>query len=218
MLRVASLLLAMFLGLALAEGTYATEPKQISWDDLIPATEPIDDPFTKLTPDQLRDLRAVITIVELFKGSEVPPHIMEKVNAARERLTAQKVDIDYLSQQRDVVRRYRQQQATAVNSAIIGSEVRMPGYMLPLELDGRKVVEFLLVPTVGACIHTPPPPPNQIIHVIYPDGIEASSLYTPLWIRGSLTGESSEQSVSYSDGQTGVAVSYRMTAISVEPY
>ena len=41
----------------------------------------------------------------------------------------------------------------------------MPGYLLPLEFSGKLVSEFLLVPWVGACIHTPPPPPNQIVHV-----------------------------------------------------
>lgn len=46
-----------------------------------------------------------------------------------------------------------------------GQQVRIPGYLLPLEVSSKKVSDFLLVPSIGACIHVPPPPPNQIIYV-----------------------------------------------------
>ena len=47
-----------------------------------------------------------------------------------------------------------------------GRKVRLPGFVIPLERKGEQVIEFLLVPYFGACIHTPPPPANQIIHVV----------------------------------------------------
>lgn len=46
-----------------------------------------------------------------------------------------------------------------------GQQVKIPGFMVPLEDDQRKVTEFLLVPTPQACIHVPPPPPNQMVYV-----------------------------------------------------
>lgn len=46
-----------------------------------------------------------------------------------------------------------------------GETVRIPGYIVPLEYDGSKIKQFLLVPYVGACIHVPPPPANQLIYV-----------------------------------------------------
>ena len=46
-----------------------------------------------------------------------------------------------------------------------GKQVRIAGYLLPTEFSGDRVVEFLLVPTAGACVHTPPPPLNQLVHV-----------------------------------------------------
>jgi hypothetical protein len=46
------------------------------------------------------------------------------------------------------------------------SESALPGFAIPLENKGGKVSEFLLVPYFGACIHSPPPPANQIIHVV----------------------------------------------------
>jgi hypothetical protein len=47
-----------------------------------------------------------------------------------------------------------------------GQNIRLPGYIVPLEVseEGR-TTEFLLVPYFGACIHVPPPPSNQIVHV-----------------------------------------------------
>lgn len=50
--------------------------------------------------------------------------------------------------------------------SMAGRKVRLPGFVIPLERKGEEVVEFLLVPYFGACIHTPPPPANQIIHAV----------------------------------------------------
>ncbi|MEK9753358.1 MAG: DUF3299 domain-containing protein [Rhodospirillaceae bacterium] len=53
----------------------------------------------------------------------------------------------------------------AVNAALDSKLVKISGYVLPLELDGTRVGEFLLVPFVGACIHVPAPPKNQMVFV-----------------------------------------------------
>lgn len=50
--------------------------------------------------------------------------------------------------------------------SLAGAKVRLPGFAIPLENKGGKVSEFLLVPYFGACIHSPPPPANQIVHVV----------------------------------------------------
>jgi hypothetical protein len=59
----------------------------------------------------------------------------------------------------------RKEIQTAIVEDLNGRIVRMPGYLLPLDVIGAKVTEFLLVPYIGACIHVPPPPPNQIVYV-----------------------------------------------------
>ena len=51
-------------------------------------------------------------------------------------------------------------------SALNGTRVKIPGFVVPLDIDRHKVKEFLLVPYFGACIHVPPPPANQIIHIL----------------------------------------------------
>lgn len=68
-----------------------------------------------------------------------------------------------------------------------GRDVRIPGFVVPLEVtEDRRIIEFFLVPYYGACIHVPPPPPNQIIHVRYPEGFSPDALYDAFWISGTL--------------------------------
>ncbi len=52
-----------------------------------------------------------------------------------------------------------------VRNDLDGQPVKLPGYLVPLESSKGEVSELLLVPYFGACIHTPPPPANQIVHV-----------------------------------------------------
>ena len=96
--------------------------------------------------------------------------------------------------------------------------MRIPGYLLPLEFDGAGVSEFLLVPYVGACIHAPPPPPNQIVHVRLEGSYATSELYTPVWVAGLLRAERSSRALSLVDGQAQIAVGYAMPDAEVTPY
>jgi len=69
-----------------------------------------------------------------------------------------------------------------------GKPVKLPGFIVPLEFDeAMTVTQFFLVPYFGACIHMPPPPPNQMVLVDYPEGIKLDALYDPLWISGELS-------------------------------
>jgi uncharacterized protein len=68
-----------------------------------------------------------------------------------------------------------------------GQHVRVPGFIVPLAFDDRRrTIEFFLVPYFGACLHLPPPPPNQIIYVNFEQGIEMEHLYDPYWVEGIL--------------------------------
>lgn len=67
-----------------------------------------------------------------------------------------------------------------------GESVRIPGYIVPLEGDDGEITEFFLVPYFGACIHVPPPPPNQIVHVIMNKGFPGEIAFYPVWVTGVL--------------------------------
>lgn len=51
------------------------------------------------------------------------------------------------------------------NGALDGAAVRVSGFVVALQMGGGSLQEFLLVPYFGACVHSPPPPSNQIIRV-----------------------------------------------------
>lgn len=65
-----------------------------------------------------------------------------------------------------------------------GKRVRIPGFMVPFELNAGEVTEFLLVPYFGACIHVPPPPPNQIIYVTSKEPVLFG--WDAVWLEGTL--------------------------------
>lgn len=63
--------------------------------------------------------------------------------------------------------------------------IRVPGFIVPLTFaEDISITQFFLVPFFGACIHLPPPPPNQIIFVNYPQGLALEDMYSPYWISG----------------------------------
>ncbi len=95
------------------------------------------------------------------------------------------------------------------NPAMNGVEVKIPGFIVPLEEDKGEVTEFLLVPYFGACIHTPPPPANQILHVRPQKGAKFRAMDT-VWVTGKL------QTVR-NDSMMGVS-GYHVSAQSVTKY
>ncbi len=70
-------------------------------------------------------------------------------------------------------------------AALDGQKVKIPGYVVPLEFDGQtELSEFLLVPYYGACIHTPPPPANQVLHAKPESIIKVENTYDPVYAIG----------------------------------
>lgn len=74
----------------------------------------------------------------------------------------------------------------AVVTDLDGKRVRIGGYVVPLDFEATSVKEFLLVPFVGACIHVPPPPPNQIIYVKTAKGFDVAGSFDPVYVTGTL--------------------------------
>jgi hypothetical protein len=95
------------------------------------------------------------------------------------------------------------------NNAMDNQRIRLPGYVVPLEESKAGLKEFLLVPYFGACIHTPPPPSNQIVHVQAEKPIPLRSMDV-IWVSGTLRTLRSESYMG--------ASSYRMQASLIEPY
>jgi uncharacterized protein len=157
--------------------------REIDWDDLIPPG---------WMDDQEAELDAMLDEV-LGEGEQ-----LEQVD-------------DFDPRAMEVMERIRELWDNApVVERLDGERVRIPGFVVPLEGDGNKIYEFLLVPYFGACIHVPPPPANQLVHVMPDEPIPADWNMVPVWVNGQMT-------VQTYDSEMGVA-GYQMRGIEVEEY
>jgi hypothetical protein len=192
----------------------AEEVRQLTWIDLVPAHLLAEDPLADLTEKQKDLVYWVIYTLESLplRGPDTEA-LYEEVDNAMPSLKEAGIDINKLMAKRKQVR-------TTIVEALNGKQVRIPGYLLPLEVSAAKITEFLLVPYVGACIHVPPPPPNQIIYVkiLQKNGYQTKSLYEPVWVTGVIRAKSMEKDLYLVDGSAGVDIGYSMQATIIEPY
>jgi hypothetical protein len=80
-----------------------------------------------------------------------------------------------------------QKQTTTVNDELGDINVQIPGFVVPIGTPRNGLIkEFLLVPYIGACIHVPPPPPNQMVFVTSPNGIAADAIHEAYWVTGKM--------------------------------
>lgn len=100
--------------------------------------------------------------------------------------------------------------ATKLNPALDGAYIKMPGYIIPFEVSTAGVSSFVLVPYVGACLHTPPPPANQLVFVTTQTPWPSDDLWEAVWVIGRI--QHSLQSTEV--GDTG----YQLTADEMQVY
>jgi hypothetical protein len=98
-----------------------------------------------------------------------------------------------------------------VVQALDGRRVKIPGFVVPLEGDGVKLSEFLLVPYYGACIHVPPPPNNQVVYVKVPEAdAKIRRAFDTVWVIGTLSAKPFSSDLA--------EAGYQMQAEQVLPY
>ena len=104
------------------------------------------------------------------------------------------------------------QKNAPLNEALDGRLVKLAGYVVPLETDGQKSTEFILVPYFGACIHVPPPPANQTVYVTVKnkEGAAIRKLYDVVWVTGRITTQRFNADIA--------DAGYTLEAVAVEPY
>jgi hypothetical protein len=177
---VVAILFMAFSNLSAGASTY----KELEWVDLMPAG---DIEALVNTPDFLSDIPGVT--------EEDPLNLFQDESLFNEGS-------------------HRFQQAmtsTEVVDTYENKQIRIPGFIVPLELDENKyATEFFIVPYFGACIHMPPPPPNQMIYSSLDIGVEVENLYDPFWFEGTLTIETNHNSLGTS--------SYGLILDNVVPY
>ncbi len=111
-----------------------------------------------------------------------------------------------------------------IEPAMDGAKIKISGFVVPIEENNRAVTEFLLVPYFGACIHVPPPPANQIIHVISKTPIKNLRVMDSVWVVGQLKAARFSKKTDMGIGESGyqlnsVAVTaYTEPVVSMQPY
>lgn len=136
-------------------------------------------------------------------------------NTLREKIDLDSYEIyDLTDEDPEAQRLYSDLQSVMADVPMVetldGIEARIPGFLVPLEMSADEVREFFLVPYYGACIHTPPPPANQIVHVVMDKPIPFDNMYEPYWVKGTLD-------VTRTDTDIGTA-GYRLNIASITPY
>ena len=217
MLRIVSAAaLALALSFASAQAEVARE---ITWDNLVPEAPPLEDPFSHLTLDQRYDLNRLVDLRDLrtrVLGPDGPA--FGEVDELSRKLESDGLDVGELLARYDTLFAEVMRRNESVVDELDGQMVRMPGDALPLEFVESGVTEFLLVPYVGACIHVPPPPPNQMVLVHLDEAFEPKNRFTPVWITGRMSVQKTSSSLSLVDGQADIATGYALEGIEVEPY
>lgn len=178
-----SVVLNLLLAVASSSNAAADTPRQLKWADLVPKSVPAASTMQSKT----------------FFGGSVPP------------TTDAGPPPPPLPEGKFMAVKRRQpgsDRPPAIVAELDGQSVSIGGYVVPLDFDATTVKEFLLVPFVGACIHVPPPPANQIIYVKTDKGFEVGGMFDPVTVTGK---------INTSEAFTGLAdAGYTISADSVE--
>ena len=143
---------------------FAATPREITWDDLIPADVPYGEIIGEGQRDEDKD-----TWLPVFDEN-----------------------------------------ASKLNADLNGALIKIPGYIIPFDQTSLGISSFMLVPYVGACIHTPPPPPNQLIFVTSDYPWSQDNLWDPVWVSGKIRHDTQVTEIA----ETG----YALLASKIEVY
>jgi len=101
-----------------------------------------------------------------------------------------------------------------IDPSLDGKRIKIAGFIVPVEGNARTISEFLLVPYFGACIHVPPPPANQIIHVISAKPIKGLHTMDIVWVAGELKTARYSKQTDMGIGASG----YQINSVAVTAY
>ena len=200
--------------------TNAQSPLELAWRDLIPAETELEDPFEKLTGEEIENLFSVARyrLLEEYSPESVTEAIQLEKDSLERWLTGKGVPTDSLIALSIELAELKQERSKGLVLELTGKHVKIPGYMLPLDYSAKRITEFLLVPWVGACIHTPPPPRNQIVYVRLAEGYEHGSIYEAVWVIGKITTGERTSKLYLVDGTDDINSGYSLLGSAVEPY
>jgi hypothetical protein len=216
-MKVVTVLKNALLALFLICSQAAIAVETIDWDGLVPPLD-LKDTYSQLDEDLQEKVYDLYMARELKAAGHSNENMEAIEKSARAALVAEGIDGDRVLQEIDEFNKQVKENETKLVAELDGKTVRIPGYVLPIEFSGTRVIEFMLVPYVGACVHTPPPPANQMVYVKLEQGFENEGLFMPVWVTGQISTAMSTQPLAFDDGATQVEVGYSISASDVVPY
>ena len=115
-----------------------------------------------------------------------------------------------VSEQNDTWTPIFDENATKLNTSLDGRSVKLPGFIIPLDMGAEGVTSFVLAPYVGACIHVPPPPPNQLVFVTTVTPWPSDQLWDAVWVSGQLSAKLQSTEIA--------EIGYQIAAEQIEIY
>ncbi|WP_158967736.1 DUF3299 domain-containing protein [Chachezhania sediminis] len=123
---------------------------------------------------------------------------------------AQIIGEGYMDEENDVWAPVYDENAVKLNQGLDGALIKMPGYVVPVDMDSDGVHTLVLVPYEGACIHVPPPPPNQLVFVNTKTPLSEDDIWGAIWVWGRLHAKLRETDLA--------AIGYELEADRIEVY
>ncbi|PML96642.1 DUF3299 domain-containing protein [Vibrio breoganii] len=189
--------------------------EMIQWKDFIPpATETIELPA--LSKPQVSHLYNILNYRNTSQRRDMSDAESQQYQKDIDALRTSGYEADDLLKLRDEALAIERRRLSTVNTQLNLSNVSIPGFLVPLEMEGMLTTKFLLVPTAGACIHTPPPPANQTVIVELEKDFELQDLYKVIVVTGDIVTNQQDLPISFIDGTEVVSTGYSMSAVSVE--
>ena len=176
----------------------------IGWDALPDPAKAFHDPIRALDYAALSDLSRILRLRDRLNSDDVSdvarPRLEGQVQALVAGLGARGVDADRMLALLPETEDRRRRAGLAVNPALEGETVTLSGYAFPgpVGIDGANVA--YVVPEIGMCSHTPPPPPNMLVRVRIASGSALETLYQPVRVTGRLVTHYSVEDVFVVDG------------------
>ncbi|MEL6505817.1 MAG: DUF3299 domain-containing protein [Pseudomonadota bacterium] len=170
--------------LVLAATLPARAAIEITWDDLVPP----EGLGKKMDRTAAQQVDSAIGLNEFDGNAEDLELFLQDVRAMRE----------------------FQPEGDEINVILHGTEIKLAGYVTPVGFDEESITEFLFVPYMGACIHVPPPAPNQIIYAKDVKGLKLEQMYDPVYLTGTLTAKAVKTMVA--------DIGYSLEGGTVTPY
>ncbi len=211
------ILLGGFVSLLALAGLNASAEEQTArkllWADLQPDDIALRQVLKSLAPAQQKRLAMAVeqrTTQQMLAEMKMSPQ--DYTEGERQVL---KQDFSDVSKLVDRVDAFEKRRTGEVMTGLDNQLIQIQGYVLPLTRDRRNVTEFLLVPLVGACIHVPPPPPNQIIFVRFPQGYPHPPMFSTMIVTGRLKVKAAKANLFLVDGASDIDYGYSMDAQAI---